>query len=607
MATTLPPRTDQEPESFAAPSSDDRPIGAPAPPTTPGAARPWLLAASLVLLTGLVFANGIRSPFYLDDENILERTPTVRTFGAAWNTSPTRRVGMLSFALNYRVHGLNLVGFHATNIAIHAAAGLALFGLVRGTLRSPSLQDRFGDQADWLAWGVAALWLLHPLQTGAVTYTIQRFESLMGLWFLLSMLGLLYGATRSASGFWYALCLVAAILGAQTKEVLAVLPVVALAYDRIFLANGWRDVARRRGWVHGGLVAIACWMVYASRAAFDPAHGGSAGFGLKRVTPWEYLSSQAGVLLHYLKLTVWPDRLCFDYLWPVARSPGQIYPQGLVILALLALTVWALWRRPALGFLGLCWFAILAPTSSVVPIADLAFEHRMYLPLAPLVTLGVLGAASLTEKFGRRPHAWMGVIGLAIAVLAVRTVIRNADYNDPLRLWKSVLAVNPGSYRAHNQLAQHYQELGRLDEAEYHFLQTKVHKPDAWWVDIGLGNLRVRQARFDDAERHFEAARQSSAGFVLASANLARLRERQSRWDEAVTLYEAATRKNGSNLDIQLALAAAYQRVGRDADAQRLLKAILKRDPRSTEATRQLAALKGKSRSKPSKRAASDS
>lgn len=680
-----------EPAEIAPP-----PTSAAAP--SHGALRAVVMLAGLVLITVAVFANGIQSPFYLDDQKILEKTPTVRTLASAWRTQPTRRIGMLSFALNYRLHGLNVTGFHVTNILIHAAAGLALFALVRGTLRLPTWRDHLGDQADWLALAVAAIWLVHPLQTGAVTYTIQRFESLMGLWFLLCLLFLLLGATRTRAGIWYVGCLLVAILGAQTKEVMAVLPVVAVAFDRIFLSNSWRTLAMRRGWVHAGLLAITGWMFYATRSAFDTTHGGSAGLGLKSVTPWEYLSSQPGVLLHYLRLTVWPDRLCFDYLWPVARSPWEIYPAGLLIVGLLLGTVWALWRRPALGFLGLCWFAILAPTSSVIPIADLAFEHRMYLPLAPLVTLFVVGGANLWQRVasrallpierstecslerstnqqaspgsatirptasaptgsallasplaienlatdnstavsstainstgveqsaGEQPantrlvsaHVVSGApdssgsrgrlmpsiaMGLIVVLLSLRTIVRNRDYNDPLRLWNSVLVVNPHNHRAHNQLALQFERQGRLREAERHFREILVSKPDAWWVDIGLGNLRVREGRIDDAVKHFESARRVKAGFALGSANLAKVREQQGRWDEAITLYEEALRRSPESFDFRLALADAYQQTGRTADAERELREILARDPRSAEATRRLGQLDGARRKSPS-------
>ncbi|MFO0869568.1 MAG: tetratricopeptide repeat protein [Pirellulales bacterium] len=541
-----------------------------------------------MLLTVAVFANGVTAPFYLDDQQVLERNPTIRSFGAAWRSAPTRRVGMLSFALNYRLQGLDVRGFHVANIALHAMAGLLLFGLVRRVLGLPGMSAVLASRATAIAGTVAALWLLHPLQTGAVTYVVQRLEALMGLWFLLSLYALLRGATSSQGTLWYAVAMVAAACGAQTKEVIAVLPVVALAFDRIFLASDWRSLFRRRGWLHLGLLLCSVWIVYQMRGALGAERAGSAGFGVRSVTPWEYLSSQAGVILHYLRLTVWPSVLCLDYQWPVAQAPGEIYLPGAVILMLLALSGWALRARPAWGFLGLAFFVILAPTSSIMPIADLAFEHRMYLPLAPVVVLLVCAAVLLVERALTTPEARRLALGSAAAVVVLvcagRTIVRNRDYADPVRMWTSVLAVNPRNYRAHNQLAIQLERRGRLDEAERHFQRTLEIRPDAWWVDIGLGNLRVRQERYEDAENHFRRALEHRAGIALASANLGRLCERCERWPEAASHYERAVQRDPGFLDAWKALAAVQLRLGNEARAREAYRAVLERDPRSREA-----------------------
>ena len=192
-----------------------------------------------------------------------------------------------------------------------------------------------------------------------------------------------------------------------------------------------------------------------------------AGFDLPTCTPWQYACSQPGVILHYLRLAVWPDTLCLDYWWPVAKTAGEILPGALVIGGLLAATVWALWRAPAWGFLGAWFFVILAPTSSIMPIVDLAFEHRMYLPLAAVAAAAVCGVFLLSRRLPPRQVAWAGLAlaGLALAALAYRTAQRNQDYENMTLMWNQVVALRPENGRALSNLGVLLAKEDRLDDA----------------------------------------------------------------------------------------------------------------------------------------------
>lgn len=550
----------------------------------------------LVALCGgiaLVYAPGIQSPFYLDDNQFLARKPIIRTLSGAWQFIPTRRFCALTFAVDYHFHGVSAMWFRVTNIAIHAVAGCVLFDLIRRSLELRGTPAFLATRATGIAAFVAAAWTLHPLQTGAVTYVVQRFESLMGCAMLVALYALLRAATTQRSWPWHLLGALAVGVGCQSKEIMAVYPVVAIAYDRAFLAASWRELAFRRGWLHLFHLAAALWMVYSFRSAFDPANAFSAGFGVRSVSPWEYLRSQPGVLLHYLKLCFWPDTLCLDYQWRIARSAWAIYPQGLVILGLLGTTAWLVVRVPRMGFLGVCFFAILAPTSSVMPIADLAFEHRMYLPLAPVLLTATLGVLALFHFLsplinqGRQPASrYLLAIIATVVVLAIalRTAIRNVDYASPYRMWRSVIAVSPWNYRAHHQLALHYQRGGMVAEAEHHFAETLRYRPDAWWVDIGLGNLRVHQNRLEEAEALFRKALAIEAGRALATSNLARLYEQRGDWLQAVHYYGESLKANPVNIEVLLSKARAHQKAGQMPQAVKAYEEVLRMDPRSQEA-----------------------
>jgi protein O-mannosyl-transferase len=157
-----------------------------------------------------------------------------------------RPVVNLSLALNYALGGSNVWGYHALNLAIHIIlAGLTLFGVVRRTLLRPALRERFSPSAARLALVVAVLWTAHPLQTEAVTYVSQRCESLMGLFYLLTLYCFVRGADSQRCGWWFTLSVVACLLGMATKEVMVTAPLLVLLYDRTFVTGSFRKAWTR--------------------------------------------------------------------------------------------------------------------------------------------------------------------------------------------------------------------------------------------------------------------------------------------------------------------------------------------------------------------------
>ncbi len=437
---------------------------------------PLILAAAGML----AYFNCLNAPFIFDDRWHIVENEHIRHLWPPWDilAHSSRPVLHLSLALNYALGGLNPWGYHLLSIIIHILAALALYGVVRRTLLSQPLRSRWGASSTWLAAVIAVIWMLHPLQTGAVTYTVQRGESLMGLFYLLTLYCVIRGSESARGMGWHAAAIVSCVLGMASKEVIVTAPVVVLLYDRVFLAKTWREVLQRRWGLYAGLAAT--WLLVPVLMARGQLEGGSlsdwapsAGFSYKGITPIEYGLTQAGVVLHYLRLAVWPDRLCLDYGWgigwPLALSVGEVLPQLIVVLGLLAAVMWAWFRHPVVGFLGAWFFIILSPTSSVVPIADVVFEHRMYLSLAAVIVPAVLGAYSLGKHlWGRQPgrfraFAW-GVSGAVVLVLTGLTARRNYDYRSEQAIWGDTAQKCPGNPRAHYNYGVTLEHAGDLPE-----------------------------------------------------------------------------------------------------------------------------------------------
>jgi tetratricopeptide (TPR) repeat protein len=351
----------------------------------------------------------------------------------------------------------NVWGYHALNLIVHVLAALALFGVVRRTLLSPALRERYGPVATGAAGAIALIWVVHPLNTEAVTYVVQRVESLMGLCYLTT----LYCAIRATedSGrrlWWMAAAVIVCACGMATKEVMVTAPIMVAIWDWLFLrpANQSAVDSRRRWRFYTALGAT--WLVLAALVVQMPrAH--AAGFSLGWT--WSsYLATQMGVVLHYLRLAIVPAPLVLDYSWPKATSIGEIALPALAILALAAASTWMVAKRRPAGFLGAWFLLILAPSSSVLPIVtEIAAEHRMYLPVAGVIAFMVLGGYRLLVRAPVSTVRAATVIGAAAvmvaAVFATLTRDRNRDYWSDEGLWAKTVEQRPGNARARVSLA----------------------------------------------------------------------------------------------------------------------------------------------------------
>ncbi|NQT93994.1 MAG: tetratricopeptide repeat protein [Lentisphaerae bacterium] len=501
-----------------------------------------LLFGMLVLAAGLsAFVNGLDGTFVFDDHVWIVENPAIRALRSSVLYSSRPIVGFTLY-LNYAAGGLNPAGYHAVNIGIHLAAGLALFLLVLRTLELSGMGE--GRRREWLAVSVAVIWVVHPLNTESVTYVIQRSESLMGLLYLLTLL--CFAAGIRNSGRWHSVALCTCAIGMACKPVMVTAPLAVLLYDRFFVSGSVMRAIRGRGAFY---LLLACtWLVPLALLSAPHESSTSAGFGAGLVSPARYLAAQPAVIVHYLRIAFWPKELCLDYGWSGAGSVGAIlFPSIALALALSATCVEG-WRRSAAAYAAAWFFLTLLPTSSVIPIADLAAEHRMYLPLAGIVALSVLGAERFLRGAGTRRGWKVGVstallfvlvLGVTIA-LGRRTTRRNEDYGSRESMWHSVLLVRPGNPRAGFGMGTALLARGDYAGAERHYIAVLEGIPDAKtalrqdqstvyaMLHNNFGALRYSQGRFAAAERHFREALAVSPTYRDAQRNLGRVLTRKS-------------------------------------------------------------------------------
>ncbi len=483
----------------------------------PAVPAPIVAGAVLAACGIAAYANSLSAPLIFDDLDWVFSESSARI----WPLATNRPILNLTFALQRAFGATEPAAFRGLNVAIHIAVGLILFALVRRTLRAKS-SDRSPRHVDGLALVASALWLTHPLQTQSVTYVVQRSESLAGLFYISALYALSRSRDSRRPAVWYSVAIATCWVGLGVKETLVTAPIALLLYDRAVLAESWREIIRKRWALYVGLFSSWAWLAANVAPALHSSRA-SVGFARASVTPIEYLLSQPGVLLHYLRLVVWPEALSLDHYWTIARDAGTIAWQGGIILALVAWSFTSLWFRPAVGWTAFTAFLILAPTSSIVPIADLAVEHRMYLPSACVIVLAVVGLdravgrwnASRSGEPGRlgihTRRIAFAICGVAIAVSIGLTLRRNEDYSDPERMWRSVLQMNPENPRAHNELGNRMRELGRDDEALLHYREAVAisdrlpHRPLApFHYNLGSALHDLDQLR--EAIHHYRRA-----------------------------------------------------------------------------------------------------
>lgn len=557
----------------------------------------WLAAAA-----GAAYASSLGGPFVFDDLLSIPGNPTIRSLGAAWFpptdagiTVAGRPLLNFTFALNWSIGGERVAGYHVLNLLIHVATGGLLGGLVRRTLRDH-------PQAAGIAWTAALLWLVHPLNTAAVTYLVQRAESLAAL----CIVAALYGFVRGVSGraAWRAAAVAAAYAGVATKETAVVIPLLVLLYDRCFVSAGFAEALRRQKLFYAALASS--WLLLAQLVATTGARGGSAGFA--SADAWHYALTQAGGILHYLRLAVWPHPLVFDYGTTLVRDLGQALPAVAAVVLLLAATVRLLQRAPRLGFLAAAFFLLLAPSSSIVPIATQALaEHRMYLPLASLT---ILCAAGLWRALPR--HAWLVTL-LAAAVLGSATFRRNLAYRHEAALWSDTVQREPENARAWGNLGfalarrgdfaaaiPHYRralelepdhpdvrnnlgnalaETGALGEALAVLIRAAALTPDDADVRNSLGRVRLLRGELAEAEREFRAALRLAPNYALAHTNLGQALAARGDAAGALAALEAAVRLAPADPAYRNNLANLLAALGRTAEAVTHYEAALAAAP----------------------------
>lgn len=525
-----------------------------------------------------VYFPSFRASFQLDDVRIIEKNPVIRSFDVerVWAFDPTRFLVHLSFAANYWMDGLDVRGYHFVNLLLHMCAGVGVFFFCRELFRMESCKKRGPFFSSWmLALGAAAIFLVHPIQTSAVTYAVQRATVLASLFYIFSLFGYLY-FRKTKKGVFYGLSLFAAFLGAFCKPIIITLPLSLLALEFIILRKEEDHAIRAvkksfRRWPFSQemkflLPYFLLWilipgllMLYAHQM-----HLWQISRQTDLISRPTYLCTQFNVVIKYIRLLFLPLNQNLDYDYPLSTSIME-FPTILSFLLVLLLIGGAFFsrkRNPLLSFAISFFFIALSLESSIFPLSDVIFEHRLYLPLLGFVLL--LPECARLLKSSKVFTVFL--IGM-ICGYGFLTYRRNLLWADSLRFLEDVAQKSPRKARPQVSLGIAYMNQGALARAEESFVRAIQNDPQYVKAYLALGTVYHRMGDPEMALMFFEKAINLDPGQDEAFNNAGVIVARQGDLTEAFKYFDYAIELNPLNLEAYNNRARIFEGQGNDISA----------------------------------------
>ena len=526
------------------------------------------VTAGLALAGILLFGASFNDPFHFDDTLITGDSNV--TNPARWshffNPLYLRQLTFFSFYLNHLVGGVSPGGYHVVNVALHIANAVLLFFLL----------GRFFER--WIAIAAAAVFLVHPIQSEPVLYIYQRSVLLACFFSLLGLIALVERRHWLAVLFFF--------LAFEGKESAIAIPLaVAALYERRLSAVIYsgcalprlRSADRR---YRIALLAGAIVLAVSTLGILVYWQEQTVGVGAAdQISPLKYLLAETRVIYTYLRLLFFPYPQSLEYEFPA--SGGVLHIAGL--LAIFGAAWWLFrherWRVP--GFSILAFFILLAPTSSIIPSTDAAFEHRLYLPMLAFSLL----AAWLLSRAPRR--TWIAVALLLI--LGVLTIRRGTVWSSEIALWEDTVKRAPGKARVWFNLGGAYLNTD-LAKARPAFLHAVELQPDFVEATYDLGVIEQRQQNWSRALAYYERTVEKNPQYWPAWNNMGNTLFAMGQRERAVQYFEKTLSLNRDYWPAQYNIAIVHFMSGRYADAVPRLRTVLDWSPDFREA-RQLLVL----------------
>ncbi len=559
----------------------------------------------IAALACIIYSNTFSVPFHFDDKLNIVDNAFIKDIKNFWPPAAARWFGYFTFALNYRFNGLDTTGYHAVNLAIHILNSFLVYWLVllifkTAFFTSPVRNFEGSEQSRGITTALLAalLFAAHPVQTQAITYIVQRFASLATLLYLLSLTA--YGQARLlsfkganrpgnrmnviAQSILYVVSFLSAVLAMKTKEISFTLPVVIILYEFSFFGGAkqpsLRDLHRRKIlYFLPFLLTSLIIPLTLIRSATGWKNLFSVFTATNEISRHDYLLTQFRVLVTYLRLLFFPLNQTADYDYTVYRSffDAAVLFSVLLLASLCGLAVFLSLRSRStfqtgrvIAF-GIFWFFItLSVESSIIPIADVIYEHRLYLPSAGIfiaaAAAGVSGAHMAQKRHRLAFSALIAAGGLIIIVFSTSTFLRNRVWSSETGLWQDVIEKHPANVRAHSMLGILYQRNRLLNEAIEEYVKAVTLKPSYAEAHVNLGSAYVERGMLDQGMKEFMTALHLRSLDDIDTANLyiniGYCYQKQGLPDRAIEFYNYALPIIPDDANVYFFLGKAYDMKG---------------------------------------------
>ncbi len=589
--------------------------------------RPVIHILVIMVFALLSYSNTFDVPFMLDDYGNIVVNPDVSGLSNLFTSFTLdhitgtklssdlllkfRSIGYLSFALNYAVHGLDVWGYHLVNILIHLGVSLLCYGLVILTFKTPGFRkigedpSSLIDSRNFIALFSALLFAVHPVQTQAVTYVVQRFASLATLFWMLSLVSYIqfrFLSDQASVVFkrsaLYAFSLISAVLAMKSKEFALLLPIVIALYEFMFLEGKLKARLAYLTPICLTMAIVPLTVMFSAKRGLLESHEKLLGSLISRE---DYLLTQFRVIVTYIRLLLFPVNQIFDYDYPVYHSffNPEVLISFLFLLSILLMGVYFYYRSRStksrnshlyrLAAFGIFWFFITnSVESSIISLPDVIFEHRLYLPSIGFFLTIVSGLELLRAQWGERASYALKISVCAMLLLttglSAAAYSRNNVWRDKVGLMEDDVKKSPGKARPRCCLGNMYGGQGRIEEAMYQFKTVTVNTPGYADAHYYLGMTYGRLGRLEEAVEEYKKSNAIRFDNADAHADLGVIYARLGRWDEAVREYTTTIMLSPQSEAAHNNLGNAYRNLGRMEEALSEYRTALRIKPDFAEA-----------------------
>lgn len=477
---------------------------------------PKVFIITLFVCVGiLIYSNTFHNSFHLDDFNSIITNESIRdiaSVGNIWKFWPTRFITYLSFAVNFHFHQFDVLGYHIGNLIIHICCAFLVWQMVLLTFRLPVMKnEKISKNSNAIAFFAGLIFLTHPLQTQGVTYIVQRAVSMVSLFYLgslclyiKSVLSLYEGDNSSVRGFYCSGVILAAVAAMFTKEIAVTFPLMILLYQKCFLKAEKDKISIPLVLLFVLFLIIPLTMLatesinflYLRRLAEDTVN----------ISPARYLFTQFRVILTYIRLLFVPMNQNLDYDYPVAKTLFEV-PVLIGFFSLIAIgsITLMMFKKYRLISFGVFWvFLTVLPESIIIPINDVIFEHRLYLPMAGYSVFLVSLLFYVFKSNNRRlVYAILIVLVMGYSTLTYK---RNFIWKDEISLWSDVISKSPKKARGYINRGLAYQMAGRFDSAMVDYEKVLELDPFHAGTYSNLGMIYLAKGDVDSSINRFNQA-----------------------------------------------------------------------------------------------------